>query len=236
MGWWSPAGNDGITVGDEVFSATYRYLEEVRALYQEALGRPMTVDELATVLTIALQNHGGPETFHGVEELEVSAVTIKTKKRPSRPRLQVGDVFTIPLEPGVWGFGRIVNLAKSWNLVEVFAYVSREPRFTPAATSAERLFPPITVNMDEAFVDGDGRWRVIHSQPGFTCSDLDELEYAVGDAGNQTVRVNSFKWETVPFAHAAKLPPMERMRLQTWEDRIKDALRARGLLEPKTAE
>jgi hypothetical protein len=234
MGWWSPKGNDNIIVGDEVFDKTYHYLEELAALYRESHGRSMTVDELATILSGALQNHGGPETFEGVDELEVSSVTIKTKKRAKRPRLQVGDVFVIPLEPGRWGFGRIVNLERSWHLVEVFAYVSSEPRYTSAAVAAGRLLPPIPIDTDEAFVEGAGRWRVVHSQPGFKLEDLDKLEYATGNY--QILRVNAFVPETpTSLAHAMELPRYKLVLLEDTEEQIRAALRARGLLDPKPA-
>lgn len=233
MGWWNAPGNDDIVVGDEVFDKTYHYLEALAGLYEEALGRKMTVDELATVLTIALQNHGGPDTFEGVEELEVSGVTIKTKKRPKRQRIQVGDVFVIPLEPGKWGFGRIVNLGRNWDLVEVFSYVDQEPRYRPAAVSAGRLFQPILMDMDGAFIQGEGRWRIVHSQPGFKLPDLDKLEFATGNG--MVWRVNTQKWESASPAHVAQLSPYETMFVEGAEEKIKDALRARGLLDPKPA-
>jgi len=233
MGWWSPAGRDGVAVGDEVFDRTYRYLEEVTALYREGVGRAPTVEELATVLTVALQNHGGSETFEGVDELEVSSVAIKTKKRPKRPRLQVGDVFTIPLEAGKWGFGRIVNLEREWDLVEIFAHVSPKPRYTPAAIASGRLLPPIPVDVNEAFIEGDGRWRVVHSQPGFRLEDLDKLEYDSGTG--RIMRVNTFNWEVGSPGYLAKLPPFVLKGVQGYEEEIKDGLRAHGLLGPKLA-
>jgi len=229
MGWWAIPGNETVEVGDDVFSATYRYLEEITEMYQEGLGRRLTVADLEGLLTIALQVHGGPETFSGVEELEVASVTIKTKKRPKRQRIAVGDVFTFPIAAGKWAFGRIVNLYKSWDLVEIYAHVAPEPRYSPEVTAAGPIAPPILIEPEEVF--SKSRWRVIHHDPTYDAKWVAELEYTT-DA-REILRVNKFLPEPNPsLARMAKLPRYFYTHVETTEATIREELQRRGLLEP----
>ena len=230
MGWWSIPGNEEACVGDEVLDMTYNYIEKIAEVYREQMRRQMTVEELTALWTIALQVRGEPDIFDGFEELEVTTVTIKTKKRPKRQRIQVGDIFAIPLSPGRWGFGRIINLQASWQLVEIYAHVDSHPHYTPAVISAELLFPSILMDVENAF--WEGTWQIIHSDPGFKAEGLDRLEYVTGNY--KIRRVNSYvQEEPASLAHAMKLPPYQFVALETTEERIKEALRSRGLLEAK---
>jgi hypothetical protein len=230
MGWWSVPGTKDTEVGDEVLDETYRYLDSIAKMYREDRGKAMSVDDLAALWTVALGVHGGPEIFDGFEELEVSGVTIKTKKRPKRQRVQVGDVFAIPLGPNQWGFGRVVNLQGSWDLAEIYSYVSSKPHYTPQAVSAEPLGPPVLLDMDGAFQRL--RWPIIHSDPGFKLEGLDQLAYVTG--AHRVLRVNSYADEKgFSPAAAAKLPPYEFVLAETTADQVKDELKKRGLLTAK---
>jgi hypothetical protein len=222
-------------VGDEAFSLTYRYLDELRELYVEALGRKPTVEELGALWGIALAVHGGPAELSDMEEREVTSVAVRTKKRPPRQIVQVGDVFAIPLGPDKFGFGRIVNLGKSWNLAEIYAHVASSPRYSKEVTSAPRLFAPVTVAMGGAFFEGRGRWRIIHRDPSFVLPDLKTLEYRA--YGDKIVHVNSLVPHVAPsLEYVMALPEYSLMVVETTEERIKKALRDQGLLDPVAEE
>jgi hypothetical protein len=229
MGWWSIPEKSSVHVGDEAFSLTYRYLDELRELYVEALGRKPTVEELGALWGIALAVHGGPAELSDMEEREVTSVVVRTKKRPPRQVVQVGDVFAIPLGPREFGFGRIVNLGRDWKLAEIYAHVASSPRYSVELASAQRLFPPVLVDMNGAFFEGRGRWRVIHRDPSFVLPDLETLEYRA--YGDEILRVNTFDSRKSPSLHYVMgLPKYSLMHVETTEALIKKALCEQGLV------
>jgi hypothetical protein len=56
--------------------------------------------------------------------------------------IEVGDVFSVPLPLGGFGFGRVINAHDGATLAEFFRYWKSTPEFEPAITSAGRLFAP----------------------------------------------------------------------------------------------
>ena len=228
MGWWQLPEADSVHLGDEAFDITYQYLDDLSALYAGAFGRKITVEELRALWSMALQIYG-PKVLNEFEAKEVVSVAIKTAKRKKRQPFKVGDVFAIPLEEGLYGFGRILNLEGSWEVVEIFAYVSRFPRYSPDIVDAGRLLPPVTVDV-RAFEDW--KWKVIHSEPGFVSGDLDSLRYVIGLPGHfQVVKVNSYApLGPISDAEAAKLPHKVFCTLETTVDKIKAALQKRKLI------
>ena len=92
MGWWTQGD---VVVGDEPLDRTAEFLKAVAALYEESeLGRKPTALELAATLELALSNPA--EVIEGGEALDVSKVTIKTKRRAKRHKVRVGDISPSP--------------------------------------------------------------------------------------------------------------------------------------------
>ena len=227
MGWWSPPKDPSIRIGDEVMDRTYDYLERLAALYREGLKRPMTVEELQAVLSLALRVIGDERIFHQFGEKKVESVVIKAVKRPKRQEYAVGDIFALPLGKGKYAFGRIMNLADGWDLVEIFAYTARTPQYTPAIAGSGRLMLLLLGSPREYF--DDWAWKVIQSDPDYTPSELAKLRFVMGTPGHyRVVRVNGFRPEgSIPDAEAEELPKWESGTLEGAVKAIKKALAER---------
>ena len=182
MGWWNPPGKEGATIGDEGLSETYRFLRRLSALYEEALGRKMSVDDFQATLELSLRTNGDESLFSGLEEREVTAVALKIAKRPRRQKYQPGDIFAIPLGDGQFAFGRIMSLSKRGDLVEIFRYTSDGITDSPEIVKSGRLFHPIYVSGLEVFQDWT--WKIVASDPDYAPEDLDSLKFVIGAPGD----------------------------------------------------
>jgi len=229
MGWWSLPEDSSVYLGDEVMDVTYTYLEQLVALYGEALQRKPTIRELQAVLRLALWVNGEKCVDDLAETRQVDAVAIKTSVRPKRQKYQVGDIFAIPIGQRHL-FGRIINLDDGWDLIEVFTYSAKTPRYTPEITQAARLLPPLGINPRDLF--GEWRWRIVRSEPGTAPSDVASLRYRMGTPGNyKWVKVNGFKpCGKLTDEEATCLPPWAIFSYETVLDMIKEAALEQKLL------
>lgn len=114
MGWWE---EDGLTQGDEPFDICQWAFKQIISKYQHHIGRPPSLPELLVYLRHAL-NTVGADAMPDLENIEVTSITIKSKKTPKRQNYGIGDYFAIPLD-GEFAYGRIVHESADM-LVEIY--------------------------------------------------------------------------------------------------------------------
>lgn len=173
MGWFED--NEGRTLGDEPLDVVRRCLVDIAAAYREAVSRPPTLDELQETLAAVLRGSTS-EIAAELDDSEVVAVQLKTKKIPAKQAWETGDVFVMPLPDGTYAFGRVVSREppkKGQGIIEVFRYRSRSPVFHPAIAEAGRLFDP--VNIDGIVAFEQRRWRIVAHEPGYRAADRDAI-------------------------------------------------------------
>jgi hypothetical protein len=105
MGWWE---SEGGVIGDGILDAAEEFLARISQEYTTGLGRGPTLEEVLDSLQLILDRRAG-EFLDGGQHFSVGAISGKKKKRPAKRRLMPGDVFAIPLEPGRYGFGRLLR-------------------------------------------------------------------------------------------------------------------------------
>lgn len=182
MGWWET--EDGLTLGDGPLDELHRSVRDVAATYRNAVERPPTVAELQAVLALVLGSLG-PDEVSGLDELAISAVTLKTKKAPAKRKYATGDVFAVPLDDGTFGFGRIVHADtyKGEVYVEFFPYRSATPLAAPDVVDLGRLGNVEKLWAGSSFVNG--RWPVLHHTPGYVAPDHDEIRFQFWQGGDR---------------------------------------------------
>jgi hypothetical protein len=225
MGWWE---HDSALIGDDALDATYHFLMELRDLYSEDLDRRPTAEELAVLLTVCLQANASDKVFADFEERRVTAVTIKTAKRPKRQKYSVGDVFAIPLGAESYAFGRIMELSKQGDIVEIFQHTDTYPKFSPEVIESGRLFHPICVSGYELFADW--QWQVLASDPEYVPDDLDSLRFVYGGPGDLKL-VEGKKQRPISDDEAVGIERMSFWPHEAVVKRIQDALKDRGKAE-----
>ncbi|HYO65172.1 MAG TPA: Imm26 family immunity protein, partial [Archangium sp.] len=109
MGWFDAPGHEGVVLGDDVLDETYAFMRKLSRMYEGALGRKMTCEELQVLLDTSLRVNADDTLFSEFEEQKVASVQIKTAKRPKRQNYKAGDVFAIPLKDGRFAFGRVME-------------------------------------------------------------------------------------------------------------------------------
>jgi immunity protein 26 of polymorphic toxin system len=181
MGWWEA---DDLALGDEPLDELHRSLREVAASYVEALERPPTVAELERLLALVLGSLT-PDQVSGLEEKDVTAVAVKSKKGPRKHTFAVGDTAAIPLPDGTWGFGRVISRRAGTTeaVVEVFRRRSPAPLAGPDVTETGRLMPVMVVPGLNCFENG--RWPVLAKDPEFRAPDHDQVRFKLWNGGRR---------------------------------------------------
>jgi hypothetical protein len=227
MGWFDD--RDGNLQGDDPLDALGTALREVAAAYQETARRRPTVAELEALLGTVLASMTGEVLG---DDVEVTAVTIKTKKRPRRQPFEVGDAFAIPLGDDRFAFGRILHRGKLVDtVVEIFRATRAQPTYGPEVAASGRLFPPVAVMSALAFPDR--RWTVVHHDPGFAPEDLDRIRFHTFPLGESAGKVNIHGLDGKRQAELAPLSALKEVSSeklvflppQSVEDRIRAALK-----------
>jgi hypothetical protein len=173
MGWFEDGS--GNLLGDVALDELRNCLVSVAAEYQEAARRPPTLDELRMTLLTVLANVGS-DLVGELDTQEVSAIQIKTRKRPTKQKWDTGDHFLISLPDRSFAFGRILwrrQPKKGAGVVEVFRHRSRSPVLRDEIMESGRAVYPFNVN--GVFTFEEGRWRIIGRTPDFRAPDHDEI-------------------------------------------------------------
>lgn len=207
MGWFKVPGHEDVTLGDDVLDETYAFLKKLSGMYEKALGRKISCDELRVLLETSLVANADDSLFSGFEEQKISAVQLKTAKRAKRATYKAGDLFAVPLGPEQFAFGRIMQTgASSGTLVELFKATSRSAAPTPRITESGRLFHPIYLNGLRAF--RDLAFPIVGLEPEYTPTDLESLEFRSGVAGDYEVSRGTSKPRPVSDAEAKGVEPV----------------------------
>jgi hypothetical protein len=144
MGWWKL--EDGTLVGDGPLDAVEHFLRTISQEYQSDQGRKPDLNELIKLLSLVLRERSD-EFTRDCDELEVIGFSVKTKARPKKRTLRIGDVFAIPLGDGKYAFGILTpqsGFAEFFKLVSVTMPSIRELKNTsrfrlPVMFSTEAL-------------------------------------------------------------------------------------------------
>lgn len=223
MGWFDAPKYPGVVLGDEPLDETYAFLKHLSRTYEQGLGRKPTCEELQALLETCLRVNADGTLLSGFEELQVSAVQIKTAKRPKRQTYRAGDIFAIPLPSGRFAFGRIMTSGeKLGNLVEVFKETAPVAVATPRILESGRLFHPVYLNGLRAF--RDPAYRIINSDPDYAPSDCGSLQFLVGVPGLYELKQGSAKSHRISDAEAAGIEPLATWEHEPLTTRVKRAL------------
>ncbi len=111
------------------------------------------------------------------DERKVDAHGFNWFQRKSKG-VSAGDVFSVPLEGGGFGFGRVLNAHDGATLAEFFKYWSAEPEFNDEMLESGRLFSPVGFLISDIQAGNRKRsWQVIHKDPEFYPEDLYEIPF-----------------------------------------------------------
>jgi hypothetical protein len=125
-----------------------------------------------------------------------------------------------------------MNLADGWQMVEIFAHVSKSWQYSPAIVEAGRLFPPILLIGPKEFFT-NWRWEIVHSNPGYVPPDLGSLRYVMGTPGRyRLVKVNDYQPlpGIISDGEAELIPEWKFATPEVAESQIKEALQEKRLL------
>lgn len=177
MGWQNETFlGKRILVGDEPIDRVHELLRAFGNCYTEEGGRKPTTDEFVHALSGALQTTGR-EVFADLENLEVTAVKLVTKKAPKICKFGVGDYFAIPLPNGEYGYGRILA-CKSVTVIEVYQVRSRN-RLSLNRLKNQKCQVLLQTNVNGLAAFRSGLWPILgnekvapnHPMPSFRYGD-----------------------------------------------------------------
>lgn len=223
MGWFDEPKYPGVVLGDEPLDETYAFLKQLSRTYEEGLGRKLTCEELQALLETCLRVNADDTLLSNFEALQVSAVHIKTTKRPKRQTYKAGDVFSIPLRSGLFAFGRIMTIGEKFGtLVEIFKETSPTAVATPRILESSRLFHPVYLNGLRAF--RDLAYRIISSDPNYSPSDYESLKFRVGTPGLYKLKQGSSKSRPISTEEAVGIEPLSIWGPESLTARVQEAL------------
>jgi hypothetical protein len=224
MGWRNVGekGNE-ILVGDGGFDAVDEMLREMTGMYQQDLNRKPTLEEILTTIEMVLKAVGD-QHLSGCEELEIVEIKAKTRRRAKKQRFQVGDFFTVPLETGAFGFGRVLQLSGG-TILGFYDFASATVE--PASRLSQLPYLFIILCMDDGIESW--RWKVV----GFASLRPDEYEEPEFGLFDQ---VDPTKAQIYSRGKYRKATPAEARQLEEFiiwppemvEERLTKELKAKG--------
>lgn len=156
MGWWEI--EDGLVVGDGPLDECEQVLERVSEEYREGQGRKPSLRELLACFALVLRSRA--EDFVGdTDEIIITDVVARTKKRPKKPCLRPGDIFSVPLGSGEYAFGR---LTPQDGLVDFFEIKTSVSLRTSRLKNIKTFRLPGLVMLDPLL---DARWKILDRLP-----------------------------------------------------------------------
>jgi hypothetical protein len=161
MGWWTADVNSEAYIGDEPLDLVDEMLQALVRVYEANLGRKPKLSEVMRLLELSLGTATEVYLADG-NEIAISAIQARTRKRRRRQPFQEGDFFAVPLrsEPKRYGFGRVIGFHEDFgSLILIFNVVSGRVLHPEELSDFPALFPPIFCGDAEALAAW--RWKVI---------------------------------------------------------------------------
>ena len=222
MGWWDDTELDGAVTGDEALDEAFEFLKRLSYVYEDGFGRKPSVADLQATLRICLRVNADERFFSDMKEKKITRITIKTAKAPKKKIYTVGDVFRLPLGDDRFAYGRLLKVDKRGCIAEIFRHVDQGEGFRPSIADSGRLFHPIFVSGSVVFWRGP--WEVIHSDPDFVHTDVNDLKFVYGVHGDRKM-VQGDKHTEISEEEAKKLEPAAFVGHLQVVERIKKALK-----------
>lgn len=168
MGWWAEGE---LTLGDEPIDRLIDALDRVRAVYRDEVGRDPTHAEVARFTEAALRSVLDAAS----PDARVDAAVKIRSTRMKKQRVQVGDVFVIPLDR--YHYGRVVKIDNCGTRIELYRQTSDRPlpvrRIDTSPTNVKHHKWVLA-----RWVFEDGRWKVIGNVP--VPADYEFPDYLMG--------------------------------------------------------
>ena len=104
MGWWET--EDNMLIGDGPLDIAEEFFKLIAKEYTDDLNRQPSLVELLKTLGLVLEK-SADEFTHDCDNIIVTKLTAKTRKRPKKQKVKPGDIFEVPLGDGEFAFGRV---------------------------------------------------------------------------------------------------------------------------------
>ena len=228
---WFNTETDNIFYSDETLDLTYDFLKKFSDTYQNNLKRKPTITELAFSLKEVFSCNIDNEILDDFEKQEITDIKLKAIKKKKTQLCEAGDIFTIPLFSGGYGFGRIIYMdERKWGVSEIFSFFSKYRKYTPRIEQSEHLTPPKIILKNHF---SNWTYSIIHKNKNYTCPYLDDLQYVFGSPGNYWVeKIGHYgnKGPTITDEEANHMHKYILLHQDTERKMIEEALRERKLL------
>ncbi|ECZ0083351.1 hypothetical protein F7767_11430 [Salmonella enterica subsp. enterica serovar Infantis] len=228
---WFNTEIEGVIYSDKTLDLAYDFLKKFSETYQSNLKRKPTIQELEFLLKQVFSWNADNEILDNFEKKEIIDIKIKINKKKKTQVCEVGDIFTIPLFSGGYGFGRIIYMdERNWGVGEIFSFFSEYKKYTPEIELSGHLMYPriILKNHFSNWV-----YTIIHKDKNYICPYLDELRYVSGSPGNYWVdKIGDYggKGPAVTDEEANRMHKYILLHQDTERKMIEDTLRERKLL------
>ncbi|EEG3117877.1 hypothetical protein IIL26_004298 [Salmonella enterica subsp. enterica serovar Kingston] len=228
---WYKNENSDFFYCDELLDLVGEFLREFSEIYQREFQRKPNIHELESILSLAFRTGTDDHLSKNSDGKFIDNVRFKISKRNKKQTCAVGDVFSIPLPSGGYGFGRIIYLDNvKWNVSAVFSYYSNNKIYSPGIIHSKELMPPVLMMPSVFFYNW--RYTIIHHDHNFIYPQLDDLCYVSGSPGHYWVnKVGEFgKGPTISDEDAIKIPKYSLSHPDDFEILVENELRKKGLL------
>lgn len=99
--------------------------------------------------------------------------------------IAAGDIFSVPLPGGGFGFGRVMNTKDGAMIAEFFRHWQADNTYSDAIPASGRLFSPIGIDIsDIAYRNRKRPWQVIAKDPDYYPDDFYEIPFLLANVGN----------------------------------------------------
>lgn len=211
---WQKIGD--LTIGDEPLDLMAECVERIARCYQEEMGRDPTAGEVLEYVRHALDTQGKIDV-PDLAELQITGISLKTKKLPKTQRFNVGDVFAIPLGKE-YRYGRILKETSAGRLVEIYDTRSDSLLSFPQLARKDKS-PHWQKHVNGLKAFRNRRWLIIGHQD--VPADYDYARFYTGSPFIGFVIRRGDEEEHVEELHAAmSVEPLIMFSPETIEDRI----------------
>ncbi|EBZ5190317.1 hypothetical protein ECA49_23515 [Salmonella enterica subsp. enterica serovar Wangata] len=153
---WYKNENSDFFYCDELLDLVGEFLREFSEIYQREFQRKPNIHELESILSLAFRTGTDDHLSKNSDGKFIDNVRFKISKRNKKQTCAVGDIFSIPLPSGGYGFGRIIYLDNvKWNVSAVFSYYSNNKIYSPGIIHSKELMPPVLMMPSVFFIIGD---------------------------------------------------------------------------------
>jgi len=158
MSWWERRANT--IVGDGPLDIAEDFLQQIAIEYKDELGRKPHLSEVLSCLQAILETRSD-EFCDDCDELVVSDITARAKKRPKKQLMAPGDIFTFK-HNGKFYYGRVTP---QLDYYEFYKRAADQPLSIRDIISTKTIEFPFMVS-NEAILNWE--WRIVgKSQDAF---------------------------------------------------------------------